>query len=108
MNTYALRHMVRAGEHYASVKWLQQGFINAYGSQEKGATARNMFGQKDGTVNPRSEEDFAAQVWIDKGPQWANGGTAMVVRRIRMNVDTWEKLDRSSRCLLYTSPSPRD
>ena len=97
MNTYALRHMVRAGEHYASVKWLQQGFINAYGSQEKGATARNMFGQKDGTVNPRSEEDFAAQVWIDKGPQWANGGTAMVVRRIRMNVDTWEKLDRSSR-----------
>ena len=45
MNTYALRHMVRAGEHYASVKWLQQGFINAYGSQEKGATARNMFGQ---------------------------------------------------------------
>ena len=56
-----------------------------------------MFGQKDGTVNPRSEEDFAAQVWIDEGPKWAQGGTAMVVRRIRMNVDTWEKLDRSSR-----------
>ena len=84
MNTYALRHMVRAGEHYASVKWLQQGFINAYGSQEKGATARNMFGQKDGTVNPRSEEDFAAQVWIDKGPQWANGGTAMVLSLIHI------------------------
>ncbi|WP_408928943.1 Dyp-type peroxidase [Corynebacterium marquesiae] len=97
MNTYALRHMVRAGEHYAGVKWLQQGFINAYGSHEKGATARNMFGQKDGTVNPRSEEDFAAQVWIDKGPKWAQGGTAMVMRRIRMNVDTWEKLDRASR-----------
>jgi len=97
MNTYALRHMVRSGEHYAEVSWLQQGFINAYGSHEKGETARNMFGQKDGTVNPRGDEQFADQVWIEDGPKWQQGGAAMVVRRIRMNLDTWEKLDRSSR-----------
>jgi dye decolorizing peroxidase len=94
---HAMRHMIRAGQDYAQVKWLQQGYGHAYGAGGKGDTPRNHFGQLDGTVNPRGDEEMDQQVWIDEGPQWARGGTSMVVRRIRMNLDTWEKLDRKSR-----------
>lgn len=94
---HAMRHMIRAGQDYATVVWLQQGFGHAYAAGGKEKTMRNHFGQLDGTVNPRTEAEMDAGVWIDEGPAWAKGGTSMVVRRIRMNLDTWEKLDRNSR-----------
>ncbi len=87
---HALRHMVRSGVDYAEVAWVQQGFVNA----ERG-TARNLFGQVDGTVNPRTHEEFNDQVWIESGD--FSGGSAMVVRRIAMNMDTWEEVDRAGR-----------
>lgn len=98
--TYALRHMIRSGVDYVDVAWLQQGFSHADGARSRSTTPRNLFGQFDGTVNPRSEEEFANQVFIPRDssdPDWIHGGSAMVIRRIRMNLDTWEKLDRGSR-----------
>ncbi|WP_448859341.1 Dyp-type peroxidase [Corynebacterium propinquum] len=98
--TYALRHMIRSGVDYVDVAWLQQGFSHADGARSRSTTPRNLFGQFDGTVNPRSEEEFANQVFIphdSSDPDWIHGGSAMVIRRIRMNLDTWEKLDRGSR-----------
>ncbi len=89
------RHLIRAASAYATPAWMQQGFLNAAGSLEQGQTPRNLFGQKDGTVNPRSESDYDNQVWIGEG-EFA-GGTAMVVRRIVMNMDTWDEADRASR-----------
>lgn len=97
MASHALRHLVRAGVDYAQLSWLQPGFLNAYGALDAGASHRNMFGQVDGTVNPRSDDQWREQVWIDSGEPWARGGAAMVVRRIRMNLDSWEQLDRRSR-----------
>lgn len=97
---YALRHMIRSGVDYVDVAWLQQGFNHADGARAKSTTPRNLFGQFDGTVNPRSEQEFANQVFIaddSPAPSWIHGGSAMVIRRIRMNLDTWEKLDRASR-----------
>lgn len=94
---HALRHMVQAGSEYTTVKWLQQGFQNTPGLRAEEQTPRNLFGQKDGTINPRESEEFADQVWIDDGPEWLRGGTAMVVRRIHMNIDTWEEADRATR-----------
>lgn len=94
---HATRHMIRAGVDYARTHWIQQGFLDARGAQQPGETPRNLFGQKDGTVIPREESEFREQVWIDEGPQWARGGSVMVVRRVFMNVDTWEILDRTSR-----------
>ncbi|MBC3185435.1 Dyp-type peroxidase [Corynebacterium sp. zg-331] len=91
---HAMRCMVRSGSDYAGVQWLQQGFVAAGAPEE---TKRNLFGQKDGTVNPRGEEELNEQVWIEQGPAWVRGGSAMVVRRIRMHMDEWEKLDRPSR-----------
>lgn len=93
--SHVMRHMVRSAVDYAQVEWVQQGFLNANGSLAKGATPRNLFGQVDGTVNPRTEEALDEQVWIEDGA--FAGGTAMVVRRIQMNLDTWEELDRTSR-----------
>lgn len=98
MVSHATRHLVRSGVDYANVAWLQQGFLHADGSIAEGTTPRNLFGQVDGTVNPRQDEDFDEQVWIaGKQPTWAQGSTSMVVRRITMNMDTWEMLDRTSR-----------
>ncbi|AWB81788.1 peroxidase [Corynebacterium yudongzhengii] len=95
--SHATRHMVRSSKTYVSTGWMQQGFLNAHGTSGESPTPRNLFGQLDGSVNPRGVEDFAEQVWIDDGPDWARDSTVMVVRRIRMNLDTWEELDRASR-----------
>lgn len=94
---YATRHLIRSGKFYASLFWNQIGFGFAKGTQNRGATGRNLFGQIDGTVNPHSPEDFLQQVWIDDDKDWINGGSAMVVRRIFMHMDTWDILDRQSR-----------
>ncbi|PLA13733.1 peroxidase [Corynebacterium riegelii] len=91
MCAWAMRHMVRASVDYVDIGWVQQGFANAYGAIPKGQTPRNLFGQIDGTVNPYSEEEYAEQVFAD------DGSTSMVIRRIEMDLDDWEKLDRVSR-----------
>ncbi|MEZ2121183.1 Dyp-type peroxidase [Corynebacterium sp. CCM 9203] len=95
--SHATRHLIRAGVDYVTVRWFQQGFLNSDGRRPDNVTPRNLFGQKDGTVNPRTEEEFDDIVWIDEGPEWLYGGTALVVRRIAMNLDEWEILDRTSR-----------
>lgn len=96
MAAWAMRHMTRAGMDYADTAWVQQGFMNAFGAIPKGQTPRNLFGQVDGTVNPHSDADYDEQVWID-GPDGFAGSTSLVVRRIAMNLDEWEILDRVSR-----------
>ena len=88
---WAMRHMTRAGMDYVRTVWVQQGFMNAYGSIPEGHTPRNLFGQVDGTVNPRSDDEFAEQVFTD------DGASSLVVRRIAMDLDDWERLDRTSR-----------
>ncbi|WKD59166.1 Dyp-type peroxidase [Corynebacterium caspium] len=101
---HATRHMLRAGIDYAKAAWFQQGFMHARGVLGERETPRNLFGQKDGTINPRTPAELDAHVWIDNtrsqdgnAPTWLNGGTSMIVRRVAMHLDTWEKLDRTSR-----------
>ncbi|MCF4006516.1 Dyp-type peroxidase [Corynebacterium uropygiale] len=94
---FAVRHLLRSSIDYVEVAWVQQGFMNADGTLAEGATPRNLFGQKDGTVNPRSSEELNDHVWITEGPEWQKNGTCMIARRIFMNLDTWELLDRTSR-----------
>ena len=91
MCAWAMRHMTRAGADYATTAWVQQGFMNASGAIPTGQTPRNLFGQVDGTVNPYSDTEYAEQVFAE------DGSTSLVVRRIAMHVDKWEKLDRTSR-----------
>jgi deferrochelatase/peroxidase EfeB len=50
---------------------------------------------KDGTANIKAEDTGAMNefVWVEDGPGWMRGGSYMVTRRIRMNLEVW---DRSS------------
>ncbi len=93
---HATRMMLKDTRSFATVRWVQQGFRQAYGSYRPGTTMRNLFGQVDGTANPQpGSPEFDQIVWSDQG--WLAGGTGMVVRRIHMTLDTWDKLDRSGR-----------
>lgn len=96
---HAARMLVKDIRRYAVVRWRQDGFRNAAGSVPDGRTQRNLFGQLDGTANPAPGSDaFARVVWrTTVDPAWLVGGTSYVIRRIAMNLDTWDELDRGSR-----------
>ncbi len=100
MVSHAARIMIRNSAAYLNVKWVQSGFQNAKGALQEGETPRNLFGQKDGTINPRTRGEFNDQVWIDSGPDWLRGGSALVVRRIEMDLDGWDIIDRHSRVVV--------
>lgn len=95
---YASRALSRDTESFAKPRWVQQGFSNAAGVTRTGQTQRNLMGQVDGTDNPVPNSSvFEKQVWISEGPAWAIGGTQLVLRRIQMNLDTWDRLSTDSK-----------
>lgn len=96
---HATRMLVKDSRSFAAVRWVQSGFRRARGSEKPGTTMRNLFGQVDGTVTlvPGSP-DFERLVWgAADNPAWLAGGTGFVLRRIAMNLDKWDGLDRSGR-----------
>ena len=81
---------------FATPRWTVTGFRGARGARPEAQTQRNLFGQIDGTVNPRAgTPDFASVVW--NSPGWLEGGTSLVLRRIAMDMDGWDELDRPAR-----------
>jgi len=87
---HAVRSLLIDATGIATVRWTQHGFRRPVGSV---SAMRNLMGQVDGTVQPAADqvEDL---VWIGtEGPAWLQGGSSLVVRRIAMNLDTWDKLD---------------
>lgn len=92
---HARRVLTKDARPLARLRWIQSGFRNARGTAP-GSTMRNLMGQVDGTANPDPAlPDFDPLVWIDDGP--LAGGTCLVLRRIRMHLDTWDKVDRLGR-----------
>ncbi|MGW9627902.1 Dyp-type peroxidase [Microbacterium sp. NPDC055521] len=93
---HTARMLLKDARSFAAVHGVQHGFRQAHGTVAPGTTMRNLFGQVDGTANPRpGDADFDTVVWSADG--WLAGGTGMVVRRIRMNLDTWDEVDRGAR-----------
>lgn len=93
---HTARMLLKDARRFATVRWRQDGFRRARGTERSGTTMRNLFGQVDGTVNPvPGTEDFDSVVWATDG--WLAGGTGLVIRRIRMTLDTWDELDRVGR-----------
>lgn len=93
MLNHAARSLLRDSTSFATQRWSQDGFANAQGVVGKGVRQRNMMGQVDGTDNPElGSEDFANVVWMRGAQPWANGGTQLVLRRIRMELGTWDTL----------------
>ncbi|GAA2326075.1 Dyp-type peroxidase [Dactylosporangium salmoneum] len=91
---HAQRMLVKDARAFAAVRWVQRGFRRGRGMQDDGVTQRNILGQVDGTANPQPGTDvFAGAVWTDDGPQWLHGGTTLVLRRIRAELETWDAAD---------------
>lgn len=86
---HALRDITRATRAWMQPKWQINGFVSP---PRPTGTPRNLFGYKDGTVNPAETEGL---VWIgpESGqPEWAVGGTFIVVRLIRMLIEFWDRV----------------
>lgn len=97
---HAQRMMLKNIRTFGRVRWVQDGFRRAYGSEKTGQTARNLFGQVDGTINPSVEDGTMDKfVWgnHDELTPWEENGTSLVIRRIHMNLDTWDQSDRPAR-----------
>lgn len=88
---HAVRVLTKNARSMASVRWIQRGFRSSRGMQPSGTTMRNLMGQIDGTVNPQPSVDFDSLVWNSEG------GTTAIVRRIAVELDTWDELDRGGR-----------
>ena len=78
--------------------WQQTGTRPTPAPADNGVV-RNHFGQLDGQVNTSGTGRDAAVVWnsASAGKAWMQDSTAMVIRRIRMDVTTWDSLDRQAR-----------
>ncbi|WP_433665882.1 Dyp-type peroxidase [Nocardia sp. CA-136227] len=94
---HAVRVLSKHVKSLVSIRWVQRGFRDA----PRGQTMRNLMGSVDGTVNiAPATPDFDRLVWDDGARQpWLAGGTSMVLRRIAMNLDTWDELDADGRAL---------
>lgn len=85
---HAVRQLARLAEGTAQVHWAQIGFLSR---PADGGTPRNLLGFKDGTQAPTQIDKV---VWVDaEGPEWMRGGSYVVVRRIRMALEHWDRTD---------------
>ncbi|GAA3239578.1 Dyp-type peroxidase [Dactylosporangium siamense] len=98
---HAQRMLVKDSRSFAAVRWVQRGFRRSRGMQDDGVTQRNVLGQLDGTGNPvPGSAVFDGAVWIsttDSGPQWLHGGTTVVLRRIRAELESWDAADTAGK-----------
>ncbi|MEU6809595.1 iron uptake transporter deferrochelatase/peroxidase subunit [Streptomyces sp. NPDC046831] len=95
---HALRTLQKEAGSAARVRWQMNGFNRSPGATAHPMTTRNLMGQIDGTRNPKpADADFDRRVFVpdDGEPAWMAGGSYVVVRRIRMLLDDWEKLPRA-------------
>lgn len=93
------RMLLKDSRSFATVRWVQQGFRRAHGTERPGTTMRNLFGQVDGTANPVPASANHEEIVWGRGavPAWVENGTSLVIRRIEMNLDTWDHVDRVGR-----------
>lgn len=87
--------LARDAEPFATVRWQQRGFLDPAGINTT-QVSRNLMGQLDGTANkPLASKEFDEITWIREGG--LKGGTTMVVRRVRIAVNTWDQLSTNNK-----------
>ncbi|WP_062380937.1 Dyp-type peroxidase [Demequina pelophila] len=97
--SHLARMIVRDSRAHGTLRWRQTGFRRAYGTDARGTTFRNLFGQVDGSTTPApGTAEFDAAVWArDDAPGWLQGGTSLVLRRIAMDLEGWDAVDLAGR-----------
>ncbi|MEU9888049.1 iron uptake transporter deferrochelatase/peroxidase subunit [Sphaerisporangium sp. NPDC051011] len=102
---HAIRNLARIGFGKVSVRWSQLGFGRTSSTSRAQATPRNLMGFKDGTDNLKLEdaEMLKQQLWVapGDGPAWMTGGSYMVTRKIRMNIETWDRAPLSEQQQIF-------
>ncbi|GAA1410805.1 peroxidase [Glutamicibacter uratoxydans] len=93
---HAIRNLSRIGFGTVRVRWSQIGFGRTSKTTSDQQTPRNLFGFKDGTANILADDAEALDkhVWVGEGATdqpWMVGGTYMVARRIRMQIEVWDR-----------------
>ncbi len=96
--SHAIDALAAVAAGVATPRWRQPGFRDA--SATDGRTPRNLMGNKDGTGNDATDADrFEETVWAAGStyPAWYVGGTTLVLRRIRMDLQSWGAADDRTR-----------
>ncbi|TGN77981.1 deferrochelatase/peroxidase EfeB [Streptomyces bauhiniae] len=95
---HAIRNLARVGFGKVAVRWSQLGFGKTSSTTPDAQTPRNLMGFKDGTRNIAGTETarLDQHVWVsasdgDAKSAWMTGGSYLVARRIRMNIETWDR-----------------
>lgn len=92
---HAIRNLARIGFGKVAIRWSQLGFGKTSSTTPDAQTPRNLMGFKDGTRNIAGTEPDRLKkfVWVGEGegPAWMIGGSYLVARRIRMNIETWDR-----------------
>ncbi|MGW2825548.1 iron uptake transporter deferrochelatase/peroxidase subunit [Streptomyces sp. NPDC001443] len=95
---HAIRNLARIGFGKVAIRWSQLGFGKTSSTTPDAQTPRNLMGFKDGTRNIAGTETDRLKrfVWVgdtdtDAKSAWMNGGSYLVARRIRMNIETWDR-----------------
>ncbi|MFI9391740.1 iron uptake transporter deferrochelatase/peroxidase subunit [Streptomyces bauhiniae] len=95
---HAIRNLARVGFGKVAVRWSQLGFGKTSSTTPDAQTPRNLMGFKDGTRNIAGTETarLDKHVWVsasdgDAKSAWMTGGSYLVARRIRMNIETWDR-----------------
>lgn len=98
---HAIRQLARIGFGKVVVRWSQLGFGKTSSTTPEEQTPRNMMGFKDGTRNISGTDKPALDkhVWVGAGDgsDWLTGGSYLVARRIRMNIEIWDRTPCRSR-----------
>lgn len=85
---HAVRQLSAMAYDIAEMRWVQSGF-NSQPAGER--TPRNLMGFKDGTRQPDRIDET---VWVGaEGPTWLRGGSYLVVRRIRVSLEHWDRMN---------------
>jgi deferrochelatase/peroxidase EfeB len=89
---HAARQLVRLADGVATIRWAQAGYL---ARPEGDGAPRNLLGFRDGTGNPSPADPaaMATHVWVgEEGPRWLRGGSYVVVRRIRLALEHWDRM----------------
>lgn len=93
---HAARRLMVDAAPFATPRWRHHGFWRLGAKDASDHPGRNLMGQVDGTANPAyGTPTFDRTVWVADGPEWLHGGSMAVIRRIRLDLDAWDRLNRA-------------